>query len=203
MKRWWFCCANHCIGTEITVCEYSSLCHPQMQVKAHAKKKPYVSMTQKLHYLLWAEAKLKLTKIFWGQTNWSIKLFFVNHEYDILQTKEERDHVACYQGSVQKSRSLKAWGALVPMELATCTYRKAPSILKDKYRFWNKCFHTDDIFFREVPAYFSNRMLNHILHLLQQHGLVVEESSCWTGLSAVQTFHNVIWRKRHRTFEQL
>ena len=34
---------------------------------------------------------------------------------------------------------------------------------------------------------FQQTMLNHILHLLQQHGFV-EESRCWTGLPAFHTF---------------
>lgn len=50
------------------------------------------------------------------------------------------------------------------------------------------CSHADDIFFRGGLAYF---MLNHILQLLQQYGFVVEESWCWTGLAAVQSFHQL------------
>ena len=34
-------------------------------------------------------------------------------------------------------------------------------------------------------------MLNHILHLFQQHDFKVEESRCWTDLPAVQTFHQL------------
>jgi len=50
-------------------------------------------------------------------------------------------------------------------------------------------------------------MLNHILHLFQQHGFVVEESGCWTDLPAVQTFNHLktlkIQQRRPRTAEQL
>ena len=34
-------------------------------------------------------------------------------------------------------------------------------------------------------------MLNHILHLLQQHGFLVEEFRYWTDLPAVQTFNHL------------
>jgi len=40
-------------------------------------------------------------------------------------------------------------------------------------------------------AYFSKTKLNHILHLFQQHGFVVQGSSCWTDLPAVQMFHHL------------
>ena len=53
------------------------------------------------------------------------------------------------------------------------------------------CSHLDDVFFREGLAYSSKTMLNHILYLLQQHVFVEEESGCWTGLPAVQTFHQL------------
>lgn len=68
------------------------------------------------------------------------------------------------------------------------------------------------IFFREGLAYFSKTMLNCTLHLLQQHGFIIEESGFWTGLPAVQTFHqckpwSIIKRKiqqrRSWTVEQL
>lgn len=43
-KQAWFCHRNHYMGsgtlTEIIVCEDSSLCHPQMQVKYHEKWSP-------------------------------------------------------------------------------------------------------------------------------------------------------------------
>jgi len=38
------------------------------------------------------------------------------------------------------------------------------------------------IWLREGPAWFCKTMLNHTLHLLQQHGFVVEVSANWTDL---------------------
>ncbi len=47
--------------------------------------------------------------------------------------------------------------------------------------------------------------LYHILQLLQQHGVVVEEPGCWIGLPAIQIFHlEIIKRKiRHGRPQQL
>lgn len=42
---------------------------------------------------------------------------------------------------------------------------------------------------REGLAYLSKSILNHILHPSQQSGFTVEETRCWAGLPAVQTFH--------------
>ena len=37
---------------------------------------------------------------------------FTNHRHHVLQTKEEGDHPACYQQTVQKSVSLMVWGCM-------------------------------------------------------------------------------------------
>ena len=60
-----------------------------------------------------------------------------------------------------------------------------------------------------IPA----RQLNHTLHVLQQHDFAVEESRCWTSLSAVHTVNQLkpfgsitehkIWQRRPRTVEQV
>ncbi len=60
-------------------------------------------------------------------------------------------------------------------------------ITKQMFKQSNICSPPDDVYFRKV--YFGRTMLNHILHLLQLHGFVVEESGCWIGLPAVQIFH--------------
>lgn len=44
------------------------------------------------------------------------------------------------------------------------------------------------ITFREGLAYFSKTRLNHIMPLLQQRGIIVEKSRCWTAKHAIQTF---------------
>ena len=75
--------------------------------------------------------------------------------------------------------------------------KTAPSMLK--------------VIYRGNHAYSSKTTLHHILHLLQHHGFVVEESRCWTGLPAAQNCHQLktfgvswnymmkkIWRRRSR-----
>ena len=72
-------------------------------------------------------------ELFYGQMNWKL---FVNHGHSVLWTTEESDHPACYESSVQKPASLLVFGgALVPLELETCTSGKAPSVLTGIYRF--------------------------------------------------------------------
>lgn len=66
----------------------------------------------------------------------------------------------------------------------------------------NICSHPDNIYFSESLARFSNTTLSLMLHLLQQHSLVVEESGRWAGLAAVQTFHplktsGALWNEKY------
>lgn len=56
---------------------------------------------------------------------------------------------------------------LVPV--AWVTPIMAAFMLKATPRFCgNICYHPSDVFFRDVPSYFSGRMPSHILHLLKQ-----------------------------------
>ena len=84
------------------------------------------------------------------------------------------------------------------MAWVKCTSGKAPLMLNDTvhhfkvvklmYRCWSIiCCHPGDVFFRDVPAYFSKTMPNHIQHVLQQRGFVVKGCGYLTGLPAVQT----------------
>lgn len=60
----------------------------------------------------------------------------------------------------------------------------APLMLKGICRFWsNTCCHPDDVFFRDVAAYFTNTMLGPSLHKLQQCITVWE----YIGLPAIPT----------------
>jgi len=75
----------------------------------------------------------------WKTVLWSDKLkiwvlFFFNRWCCVLWRKEERGHQACYQRSVQKAVFLMLWGALVPMWLATCSFRETSLKLKGVYR---------------------------------------------------------------------
>ena len=66
--------------------------------------------------LLWAKAHLKWTEAKWKTVVWSDKskfeIVFGNHGRHVLRTKDERDHPACYQRSVQKPASLMVWGCI-------------------------------------------------------------------------------------------
>jgi len=137
----------------------------------------------------------------------------------VFYSVEHIKYIRCWQWDISciKNRpdsvlEIAAWAKehlqkSLSVNTAHCAI-KAPSMLKGLYRFQsNICSHPDDVFFREGLACFSRTKLNHILHLFQQHGFVVEESGRWTDLPAVQTFHHMktfkIQQRRARTAEQL
>ena len=63
----------------VFVCEHSSLCHPQMQVKAlSCKRKPYMNMIQRQQHLLWASACLKQTVVTLTTVLWPDVKFLIN-----------------------------------------------------------------------------------------------------------------------------
>ena len=97
-------------------------------------------------------------------------------------------------------KSLHFWwygDALLPTELAACPAGRVLLMLKDIHRFWsNICSHSDDIFFKDSLAYFSETMLT-----------TGAELACNSDLSPTGN----IWRlnkckireRRHRSVEQL
>ncbi len=104
------------IFPETTVGKHNPLCHLQMSTKALSQRKPYVSMVQKRHRVLWAKVRLKWTESKWKSFLWSDKskcdIFVGNHSRRVLQAKEEGDLSACHQRSVQKPASLMVWGCI-------------------------------------------------------------------------------------------
>ncbi len=92
-----------------------AICRCQLQL-FHAKRKPYVSMVQKGHRVLWAKAHLKWNVSKWKRVLWSDEYKFDilagNYRRRILRGKEEGDFPACYQHSVQKPASLRVWGCI-------------------------------------------------------------------------------------------
>ncbi len=91
-----------------------------------------------------------------------------NHRRRVLRAKEEGDLPACHQCSVQKLASLMVWGCISAYGMGSlhvfeCTMNAE--------RYIKICSPPEDL-------YFSRTVQNHILQLLQQHGLVVEESGC-------------------------
>lgn len=91
----------------------------------HAKKK------SSMNSLILVKAQLKQTKTKWNIGLWSKEskflIIFGKHGQHILQTKEQRDHPACYEHLVQKPASLMVQVALEPMELAACN-GNSPSV---------------------------------------------------------------------------
>ncbi len=85
-----------------------------MKCSYHAKRKPCVNMVQKCHRLLWAKAHLKWTVSKWKRVLWSdeskFDILVGNRGWGVLWAKEEGDHPACYQHSVQRLASLMVWG---------------------------------------------------------------------------------------------
>lgn len=96
---------------EIPVCEHSSLCHPQMQLKPRSCKEEAICKHDP--QMLPTSLHLKWTEEEWKTVLRSEKSkfdFFKKHGCYILWTKEERKHPACYQHIVRKPATLMVWG---------------------------------------------------------------------------------------------
>ena len=76
----------------------------------HAKKKPCVNTIHKRCHLLWVKAHLKWFEAKWKSVPSSdeskFEILFGKHGRSVLQTKEERDYLACNQWTVHKAVSL-------------------------------------------------------------------------------------------------
>lgn len=93
-------------------------------------------------------------------------------------------------------KSLHLWwdrGAPVTKKLAAYTSGMAPSMLKAIYRFIGTYAPTQiRLFFRECFACFTKTSWNRILHPLQQHGFIIEDSRC--ALSFLQSRYFTNWK---------
>lgn len=122
----------------INVYEHSSLCHPQMQVKAQSCKEEtilYVNMIQKCCRLLWAWAHLK-----WSESNWKTdsdhfqfwRIKIVNYFWKPWTQCSPEWRGTIWLVISAQFNSLHLWwygDPLVPMEWATCTL-----VLQDRAR---------------------------------------------------------------------
>ena len=86
---------------------------------------------------------------------------FGNHGRRVLQAKEEKDHPDCYQCKVQKPASVMVLGCVSARGIGNLHICEG-TINAD--RFWsNICCHPSNVFFRDVPVYFSKTMPSHSL----------------------------------------
>ena len=109
------------------------------------------------------------------EAKWKSVLWYDESKFEILsrnygchtlQAKEEREHLACYQSTVQKPASMMEW--------ACFSAHGTGDLHNDIYRFCNNtCCHPGNVFFNKDLAYFSKTIPNHVLHMLQ-----VKESGC-------------------------
>ncbi len=170
-----------------TICSYIHKC----QLKLYcAKRKPYVNSVQKRRQLLWARRHLGWTITQWKRVLWSdesvFQVFFGRNGRRVLRTKKKRI-IQTVTSNKSKSQGLSWYGVVsVPLAKVTCTSVMAPLMLKST--FWSTiCCLQEDIFSRDVHAYFNKTMQNHILHTLQSPGCGGRGYGYLTGLPAVPT----------------
>ncbi len=142
----------------------------------HSKRKPFVNMVQKLHCVLWAKAHLKWTVSKWKSVLWSdeskFDILVGNHGRRVLRTKEEGDLPACYHHSVQKPASLMVWGCISAHGMGSLHVLEGTMNAEMYIKVLEQlCSPPDDIYSRKSLVYFSRTMQDHILQLLQQHGM--------------------------------
>ena len=92
-----------------------------MQVKGVScknNKKPYEKSIQKHHHLLWGKAHLKGSEAKSKTVLWSdeskFEITFGNHGHNVLHAKEERNHRASYQQTIQQPASQMVWSCINP-----------------------------------------------------------------------------------------
>ncbi len=157
-----------------------------------SKRKPYVNSVQKHRRLLWAWRHLGWTITQWKRVLWSdesvFQVFFGRNGRRVLRTKEEKDHPDCYQQQVQKPGSVMVWGCVSALGKGNLHFCDG-TINAEKYiEIWSTiCCLQEDIFSRDVHAYFNKTMQNHILHTLQSPGCGGRGYGYLTGLPAVPT----------------
>ncbi len=107
----------------------------------------------------------------------------------MLQTKEEKDHPDYYQQQVQKPGSVMVWGCVSALGKGNLHFCDG-TINAEKYIeiLEHNMLPSEDIFSRDVHAYFNKTMQNHILHTLQSPGCGGRGYGYLTGLPALNIF---------------
>ncbi len=150
--------------------------------------KAYVNMVQKRRCVLWAKTNLKWIVSKWKSVLWSdeskFDILVGNHGRRVLWGKEEGDHPACYQRSVQKPASLMVWGGCISAYSMGCLHVLVGSLNAEWY-----------------IKVLEQHMLPSRWRVFQQDNAKLHSAAitsawlrsrrvwCWIGLSAVQIFH--------------
>lgn len=163
-------------------------------------------MIQKCHHLL--QEKNSRKTVLWSDTS-KFEILFGNYGGCILCTKDEREHPACYQRSVQKPTSLMVWAALVPMTWAACTFAKG-TISAERHiqillqhmlpsrqcLFQRPCIFQQDNATATATAWFRSRKVR-----------MLNWQACNMDLSPTENIWCImkqkIWQRRPRAVEQL
>ncbi len=126
--------------------------------------------------------------VYCGQMNQYFRHFLGGMDAVCSGPKKKRI-IQTVTSNKSKSQGLSWYGVVsVPLAKVTCTSVMAPLMLKSTYRFWSTiCCLQEDIFSRDVHAYFNKTMQNHILHTLQSPGCGGRGYWYLTGLPAVPT----------------
>ncbi len=157
-----------------------------------AKRKPYVNSVQKRRRLLWARRHLGWTITQWKCVLWSdesVFRYFLGGMDAVCSGPKKKRIIQTVTSNKSKSQGLSWYGVVsVPLAKVTCTSVMAPLMLKSTWRFWSTiCCLQEDVFSRDVHAYFNKTMQNHILHTLQSPGCGGRGYGYLTGLPAVPT----------------
>ncbi len=116
------------------------------------------------------------------------QVFFGRNGRRVLRTKEEKDHPDCYQQTSPKARVCHGMGLCQCPGKGNLHFCDG-TINAEKYIeiLSTICCLQEDIFSRDVHAYFNKTMQNHILHTLQSPGCGGRGYEYLTGLPAVPT----------------
>lgn len=200
LKQTWFCG-----GITEWDQEHSSSLLPQMQIESLPCKKETV-------YKPHPETTLPLLhqssfKLDWGEVGkypvaWrvnKIDILFGSYGLCVLHTKEERDHQAFYQSTVQKPACVMVWGWISAHGIIGDLHTLCPcedTINAEYYKVW------DPHMLASIWGLFQSRPCSfQHLQVLQQHGSLVgvqeiNRPACSPDLSPIEHFwcimkHNI------------
>ncbi len=125
--------------------------------------------------------------VYCGQMNQYFRYFLGGMDAVCSGPKKKRI-IQTVTSNKSKSQGLSWYGVVsVPLAKVTCTSVMAPLMLKSTEIWSTICCLQEDIFSRDVHAYFNKTMQNHILHTLQSPGCGGRGYGYLTGLPAVPT----------------